>query len=185
MTKPFERPTMTQFPEHPLWDFSVAAYRKTGVAEACLDLQQAYGVDVNILLACVWSGLRGQSLDAIGINVLRTSVHEWHDEVVRPLRKIRKRMKKGLDAKAPDQLQLSLRAQLQKVEIDMEHAEQLRLAAFLDSAESDPASGGTVLAVANMALYLDSLGATSTPTTGEILQGIASASAAVFGSGNL
>ncbi len=176
---------MIQFPEHALWDFSVAAYRKTGVAESCLDLQQAYGVDVNILLACAWSGLRGQSLDAIGIDVMRTSAREWHEEVVRPLRKIRKRMKKGLDAKEPDQLQLSLRAQLQKIEIDMEHAEQLRLAAFLDSAESDPPSGGTVLSVANMVRYLDSLGAPSTPKTEKILQGIASAGAAVFGSAGL
>ena len=39
-----------------LWDFSVRTYRKDGVADACLSLQNDHGADVNMLLYCCWVG---------------------------------------------------------------------------------------------------------------------------------
>ena len=132
---------MTQFPDHPLWDFAIATYTQDGVAEICLDLQEAYGAEA--------------------------------------LRQVRKRMKQGLDGVAADDLQMSLRAQLQKLEIDMEHAEQLRLGAVLDTLNTTDEAGGTELAVANLAGYLGALGAPSSPETAAALRQIAVAGAAV------
>jgi len=170
---------MTQFPDHPLWDFAIATYTQDGVAEICLGLQEAHGTDVNILLACAWSGLRGQTLEQDGVEALQDAVREWHVEVVIALRQVRKRMKQGLDGVDADGLQMSLRAQLQKLEIDMEHAEQLRLGAVLDTLKTNNEAGGTEQAIANMADYLGALGAPQSPETTAALQQIADAGAAV------
>jgi len=39
---------------NPFWDFSLAVYRRPGVAAACLRLQDEAGVDVNLLLYFCW-----------------------------------------------------------------------------------------------------------------------------------
>ena len=38
------------------WDFSVRTYGVPGVSQACLALQDERGVDVNMLLYCIWIG---------------------------------------------------------------------------------------------------------------------------------
>ena len=48
----------------PFWRFSLATYRKPGVADACLALQDGCGVDVNVLLFVTWLGTQGRRLDA-------------------------------------------------------------------------------------------------------------------------
>ncbi len=36
--------------------FSLAVYEQAEVAQECLQLQQAIGIDVNLLLFCAWVG---------------------------------------------------------------------------------------------------------------------------------
>ncbi|MFB3151067.1 MAG: TIGR02444 family protein, partial [Alphaproteobacteria bacterium] len=48
------------FPDNPCWDFALVVYRRDGVAEACLALQESQGVDVNVLLFCCWLGESGR-----------------------------------------------------------------------------------------------------------------------------
>src|SRR3954470_3940357 len=49
------KPTsMSDFLPHPFWNFSLELYAGEGVAEACLDLQERRGCDVNVLLFCCW-----------------------------------------------------------------------------------------------------------------------------------
>src|ERR1700680_2972326 len=43
----------------PFWRFSLRFYRQPGVADACIALQDARGVDVNILLFFLWLGSPG------------------------------------------------------------------------------------------------------------------------------
>jgi len=159
-----------QFSDHPFWDFSLATYGRAGVADACIALQEAHGADVNILLFCAWAGRNGVRLDRAQIEAACGAVRGWHDEVVRPLRSVRRRLKSPLDGSPPSELQLALRARVQKIEIDAEHIEQLRLAALADApgfggfggfgdfGNSGAPSLDSAAARANMEAYLSVLG---------------------------
>src|SRR5947207_526472 len=81
------------FPPSPFWSFSLAIYRKPGVAEACLALQDRHGLDVNLLLAALFAGTAGTALDEDGWALLEATVGAYHREVVRPLRAARRALK--------------------------------------------------------------------------------------------
>ena len=120
---------MTEFPEHPFWDWSLRVYAAEGVGPACIALQEARGLDVNLMLFCVWFAASGRGrMTADELAAAAAAVDAWHREVVRPLRAVRTRMKGGMPP-APAALAESLRQRIQKIEIDCEHAEQLMLAA--------------------------------------------------------
>lgn len=117
------------FPRHAFWDFSVALYAKPGVAPACLDLQERHGLDVNVLLFCLWLGESGRGpVPGEALAAAFDAVAGWHEQVVRTLRPLRRQLKAGF-APIESGLVQTLRARLQKVEIDAEHVEQLALAA--------------------------------------------------------
>lgn len=170
-----------QFPDHPFWDFSLATYGRDGVADACIALQEAHGADVNILLFCAWAGRNGVRLDRAQIEAACETVRGWHEEVVRPLRSVRRRLKSPLDGSPPSELQLALRARIQKIEIDAEHIEQLRLAALagapdfggFDNSGAPPLDSAA--ARANMERYLSVLGSGAGAETGAALAAIAAA----------
>ena len=104
---------MTEFPDHPFWDFSLSVYMSDGVGAACLELQTTHELDVNILLFCLWFGASGRgSLNADQIAAAIEAVDAWHQEVVRALRAVRVRMKGGV-TEAPSALTESLRQRIQ------------------------------------------------------------------------
>ncbi|MEJ2121125.1 MAG: TIGR02444 family protein [Alphaproteobacteria bacterium] len=134
---------MTGFPDHPFWDFSLRVYGSEGVAPACLELQEAHGIDVNVLLVCCWLGASGRgAVGAEDIAQIVEAASTWHGEIVRGLRAVRTRLKEPVAGEDRD-LALSIRKQVQKTEIDAEHIEQLMLAAATealpDAAPGDPA----------------------------------------------
>ena len=158
-----------QFPDHPFWDFSLATYGRDGVADACIALQEAHGADVNILLFCAWAGCSGVRLDRAQIEAACSAVRGWHEEVVRPLRSVRRRLKSALDGSPPSELQMALRARIQKIEIDAEHIEQLRLAALADAPDFGNSGApplDSAAARANMEAYLSVLGSGAGAETG-------------------
>ena len=48
------------FPSGEFWDFSVTLYGRPGVAPACLELQERRGLDVNVLMFCLWLAQSGR-----------------------------------------------------------------------------------------------------------------------------
>ena len=151
---------MTRFPDHPFWDFSLEVYMAPGVGEACLELQDRHGLDVNLLLFCLWVGASGRgALEDAEVRGLMSAVEAWHDEIVRALRGVRTRMKGGMPP-APDALAESLRQRVQKIEIDCEHTEQLMLAASIDRTADDSRTpdGCAADAADNAAGYFRGLG---------------------------
>lgn len=151
---------MTDFPEHPFWDFSIKVYMSDGVGAACIALQETHGIDVNVLLYCSWLGASGRGVVSDAeMSSITDAVTTWHDDVVRRLRQVRTRMKGGMPP-APDDLSESLRQRIQKIEIDCEHAEQLMLAATIDRApdETLPAATRAAAAIANISLYFGAAG---------------------------
>ena len=80
---------MAEFPDHPFWDFSFDVYMSEGVGAACLELQDAHELDVNILLFCIWVGASGRgSLTTDQMSTVTGAVADWHHEVVRALRTV-------------------------------------------------------------------------------------------------
>ena len=160
------------FPEHPFWDFSLQVYGTGGVAPACLALQDRHGVDVNVLMFCLWLGATGyEPRDEAAMRRVCDRVATWHDEIVRRLRSVRKRMKeeiKPVDYK----LAQAIRARLQKVEIDTEHLEQLTLADAVRQEKPSLEDGAARADAAgrNVAAYFEVLGITLDDADDEALE---------------
>ena len=75
---------------NPFWDFSLVHYAIEGVSPACLSLQDDYGLDVNVLLYAAWWGAQGLLLDEAHLAILEAEVAPWREQVVRPLRGLRR-----------------------------------------------------------------------------------------------
>lgn len=153
---------MAEFPDHPFWDFSLDVYMSDGVGAACLELQDAHELDVNILLFCMWLGASGRGvLTAAEMKTVTGAVHTWHHDVVRSLRAVRTLMKGGMEP-APADLTESLRRRIQKAEIDCEHTEQLMLAGSIETSADEARPEGARLAdaVSNISEYFQSFGGT-------------------------
>lgn len=135
------------------WDFSVTAYGRPGVAPACLALQERHGLDVNLLLYCAWCGSRGRRLEETALRALDGRIAAWREEVVRPLRAVRRWLKTQETALGEDPQ--ALRQEIKRLELEAERIEQELLAAEAAEAHGQPSPK---TGAANMALYLAFLG---------------------------
>ncbi len=151
------------FPDNPCWDFALLVYRRDGVGEACLALQDGHGVDVNVLLFCCWLGESGRGgLSAKEMADALALVDPWHQDVVRRLRAVRAGLKGGLgniDVEYSD----PLRGQIMASELDAEHVEHMTLMRAFERPAADPmppAERRAKDAAGNVALYFDALGVT-------------------------
>ena len=151
------------FPDNPCWDFALVVYRRDGVADACLALQESHGVDVNVLLFCCWLGESGRG--ALAADEMATAlalVDEWHQEVVRKLRAVRNRIKGGL-GKIDVEYSDPLRGRIMASELDAEHVEHMTLMRAFERPAAEPmppAERRAKDAAGNVALYFDALGVT-------------------------
>jgi uncharacterized protein (TIGR02444 family) len=106
-----------------LWTFAVDLYGAPGVAKACLALQDRHRCDVNVLLFAAWMGaVRHRALTPVEMAEAAASVRDWHAEVVRPLRSLRRRLKSG-PPPAPDETSEVLRDRIKCLELDAERIE--------------------------------------------------------------
>lgn len=116
--------------DNEFWRFSLAVYQQGAVANECLALQEALGLDVNILLFSAWLGRRGIILHRIDIEAASRAVASWHESVVRSLRNVRQQMKTfGTDFE-------DLRARIKAIEIEAEQIEQAILFACAQGIDS-------------------------------------------------
>jgi uncharacterized protein (TIGR02444 family) len=109
----------------PFWQFSGSVYARRGVAEACLALQERHRLDVNLLLFCAWAGSRGRRLDGGDLGLLRSVARPWHDQVVAPLRQVRRWLKQ--QTSVPEELGETFREEVKTLELQAEMLEQLML----------------------------------------------------------
>lgn len=149
---------MSTFPDHPFWTFSTRLYGREGVAAACLGLQERHQLDVNILLFCIWSAVEdGRALSLEEMRAVLDGVAEWHDQVVRPLRAVRQRMKDGVPGMDKELVE-SVRKRVLGAELECEHVEQFMLAglAAAERGAADRASPDGALQ--NVARYFTAAG---------------------------
>jgi len=145
------------------WDWSIERYDQDGVASTLLDLQDNFGLNVNVLLWCGWCA---QDFADIPELVLRKAVdlaEHWTSDVTGPLRQARRALKSP-PRQADAQETQSLRSEIKALELRAEKIEQEMLAALardgLDLAESGAAAGR---ARRNFARYIALAGAQKRP----------------------
>lgn len=127
----------------PLTSFALAVYGREGVPAACLSLQDALGVDVNVVLFAAFVGaVRGEVLTEADVAAAGARIGGWHDDVVVALRTVRRRLK-GYPAPASGvAIAADLRRKLQSLEIEAELIELVELNELAHEQCRPTASGG-------------------------------------------
>jgi uncharacterized protein (TIGR02444 family) len=143
------------------WDFSVRTYSQAGVADACLALQDQFGVDVNLLLYCCWAGWCSAALDDETFNQALDFSQTWAEEVVRPLRGVRRWMKSSGCANDLVVLDdcMGLRQEVKSAELRAEKLQQAALESLPRSARhGKQIPPGPRAVSANLQLYCKAAG---------------------------
>ena len=107
------------------WYFSLQLYDAQGVAAACLELQDAYQLDVNLILFCFWHGSAYGAVDQELMQDVIEFSSEWRNSVVQPLRNARTWMK--LNPSPSEQFD-SLRERIKADELMTEKYQQEQIA---------------------------------------------------------
>jgi uncharacterized protein (TIGR02444 family) len=141
----------------PFWKFSLGYYRGAGVSEACLELQDHCGVDVNVVLFLLWMASQGRVLAADQVKLLADKVRPWQIDVIGPIRSLRRMLK--TDAPLLDQGSAELfRTKIKAIELESERLQQEAMYGLAGSLTS--AAGHSVAAAArtNIEAYQSAVG---------------------------
>lgn len=109
--------------DNDFWRFSSQVYAVDDVRGQCLELQDRYGVNVNLLLFAAWLDHRAIPLTDRNIGEIARLVEPWHDGVIRPLRSARRTAK----AAATDEPVSVLHGRILQAELAAEQVEQAML----------------------------------------------------------
>ncbi len=137
----------------PFWRFSLGFYRRPGVADACIALQEEAGVDVNLLLFLLWQGTLKRALSATEVEALERRIAAWRETTVIALRTVRRALKSPPELVPPATAEL-FRTKIKAVELE---AERLQQEAMYELARASPlgreASSTQEAVRANVASY--------------------------------
>jgi uncharacterized protein (TIGR02444 family) len=154
----------------PFWTFSLGYYRGAGVSEACLELQDNCGVDVNVVLFLLWMASQQRQVDADAVKRLADKVRPWQADVIGPIRTLRRRLKG--DAPLLDKGSAELfRTKIKAVELESERLQQEAMYALASGIASEPAASVAAAARASIAAYQQALGRALTPAAVDTLIG--------------
>jgi uncharacterized protein (TIGR02444 family) len=153
----------------PFWRFSLGLYRRPGVGDACIALQDSCSVDVNLLLFLLWLAASGRRLGVAEVKDLEAKASGWRETVVVPLRSLRRSLKGQASLVEPGAVE-AFRSRIKALELE---AERLQQEALYELARSSPL-GAPYASVAdavreNVAAYADALGQTFPPAPVEAL----------------
>ncbi|MDB4542905.1 TIGR02444 family protein [bacterium] len=118
---------------NPFWDFSLASYSRDGVPGSCLALQDDFNLDVNMLLYGAWLASQDKRLDTEHLAALEVVIKPWREQVVEPLRALRRRWREYPPAGV-------LRGEVKRLELQAERQQQDMMLAFLQAASEPPAA---------------------------------------------
>jgi uncharacterized protein (TIGR02444 family) len=154
--------------DNPFWTFSLGYYRGAGVSEACLELQDSCGVDVNVVLFLLWLATQKRHLAEVQVKALTEKVGPWQIDVVGPIRRLRRMLKS--DAPLIDKGTAELfRTRIKAVELESERLQQEAMYAMAATIESQTASSVETAARASIAAYESVAGSPFTPAAVETL----------------
>jgi uncharacterized protein (TIGR02444 family) len=109
-----------------IWEWTLEAYGRPGVAEACLRLQDAFGQNTDLLLWAVWAEAKDAAVLARAAELAR----RWDETALMPLRAVRRALKPALPPVA-DAAREGLREDVKAAEL---RAERVLLEALAELA---------------------------------------------------
>ena len=137
---------------NPFWTFSLGYYRGAGVSEACLELQDNCGVDVNVVLFLLWQATQKRQFAATQVKALAEKMGPWQIDVIGPIRGLR-RMLKG-NAPLLDKGSAELfRTKIKAIELEAERLQQEAMYAMAAGMMSETAPSTEAAARASIAAY--------------------------------
>lgn len=80
-------------PHSALWKFMLELYAEPGIPDALLGLQDDYAIDVPFYLAVLHAVKTDHHVTVRAISALYAEIEEWREQVVIPLRDVRRRLK--------------------------------------------------------------------------------------------
>jgi uncharacterized protein (TIGR02444 family) len=163
--------------ETPFWRFSLKFYRQPSVSEACIALQDEFGVDVNLLLFLLWLASDDRQLSVEEVRMLDDNVRDWRNLTIVPIRDVRRKLKGAATLVDPG-TQEAFRNKVKAVELEAERLQQEALYAFAKSGPLGTETLPPVAALANIAAYESVLGVNFPKPS---VAALASAFAAVIG----
>ena len=108
--------TTTTSPQR-LWDFALAFYAQPKIAEACVHLQDNYKANVCLLMGLRWLDEAGKYLSDAQLADLQVHIQTWTQQVVEPLRSLRRLLKQPVAAYPHDEIQAQIRASIKQAEL--------------------------------------------------------------------
>jgi uncharacterized protein (TIGR02444 family) len=152
----------------PFWRFSLNFYRQSGVAEACIALQDDCGVDVNLLLFLFFLAVDGQLLSADAVKQLDDKVRDWRNLTIIPIRDTRRKLKDAATLVAPGKLE-AFRSKVKAIELDAERLQQEALYALTLSGPLGGRAAPSAAARGNVSAYERVLGVSFPTDAVEVL----------------
>ena len=155
------------------WQFSLAFYARPQVADACLELQDGTGVDVNVMLYLLFLATQNRQVGRDDVARIDALIAVWREQVVLPLRNVRRGLKPGVPPCDTADTDL-LRSAVKRIELDAERIEQSTIER-LAAAETvgHAASSRLDAARANLAAYGAFIGALPAAPLGTLLDAFA------------
>jgi uncharacterized protein (TIGR02444 family) len=162
--------TQAQTEATPFWRFSLSFYRQSGVADACIALQDDCGVDVNLLLFLLWLAGDGRRLSADDVKKLDDRVRSWRDLTIIPIRDARRKLKGAATFIDPGK-QEAFRTKVKAIELDAERLQQEALYKVTLSGPFGSSAPPRAAARSNIAAYEKAVGSTFTQNAVDVLLG--------------
>lgn len=139
------------------WDFSVAIYDRPAVAFCCLDLQDRFGADVNLLLLGLWRATLGLASWAPGEAARAEAAISPLRAVLTPLRQARRALR---PLAADDDEARLLYSDMKELELRLERLAQAYLVGFGTMSPAPSHEGGSAAVHAAALRHLRELAAT-------------------------
>jgi uncharacterized protein (TIGR02444 family) len=144
--------------ESAFWQFSLALYARPRVAEACLQLQDTAGADVNVMFYLLFLASHARAVSRDDVARIDKLVAAWREQAVRPLRTLRRALKTGIEP-LPAADTEPLRSAIKRIELDAEHIQQDMLERLAPARNTGtPAASRAAAARANLDAYEKFLG---------------------------
>jgi uncharacterized protein (TIGR02444 family) len=144
--------------DNPLWEFSLKVYALDQVAPCCLELQDKFGLDVNLLLYAAWLAESDRLLTDSHLAALDAEVAEWRNMVITPLRALRLQLRNYLPEESVAS-ELNVVDELKALEVRAERQQQNRMYAYSCNTPALPKADypllGNLTAVAQFASPAD------------------------------
>jgi uncharacterized protein (TIGR02444 family) len=141
-------------PSQSLWDFALAFYAQPHIAETCVHLQDSFKVNVCLLIALRWLDESGKHLSGDELAALQAHIHAWTQQVVEPLRSLRRLLKEPVVGYPQDEIQTQIRSAIKHAELLAEKKLLLEIEAWVKTAKWAQAAS----IKSNLDTYLEPLG---------------------------